>query len=508
MDYRETMKRVRRSLEGAVPSYDRLIVFVLLVGVVLRVAYYLSNASLSGDEAMISLHVLQSQVHQLFSPEANFSNKTSPFGFLVLLKASTLLLGGGELALRLPSLLFGIASLFIFSSVARELLPGPREVLISVGLFSFLEPLVWHSAEVKHYSLDVFLALLILVTAVRVLRRKDSLLSHIGLAAVGIGAVWFSHPSVFMLAGAGTTLVVAGMARRDAGFTLKVFASSALWLTSFLICYYLYTSRLMDRADLVYLWGKGFMPRPIYSFAAARWLLGSFFGLFDTVAEFGLPGIAALSFVIGCVAGFRRGGTITFMLLAPLLFTLAAAALHVYPFTGRVLVFYLPAIIMLVSIGAGEVLDGMGGSRRYAAYMFIIFLFLMPVLSSTYRLVRPVSHEEIREVLGYIQSHRKEDDRIYVYYASVDQFLYYSKRLGLENVRWVRGISSRDDWNGYFEDLDGLKRQGRIWFVFSHVCNWKGVDEEKLFLFHLDGIGTRQDEVKSSGASAYLYLLE
>jgi hypothetical protein len=41
--------------------------------------------------------------------------------------------------------------------------------------------------------------------------------------------------------------------------------------------------------------------------------------------------------------------------------------------------------------------------------------------------------------------------------------------------------------------------------VWSHNCNWCGVDEQSFILEHLDKIGRRRDELLSDASSVYLY---
>jgi hypothetical protein len=66
-------------------------------------------------------------------------------------------------------------------------------------------------------------------------------------------------------------------------------------------------------------------------------------------------------------------------------------------------------------------------------------------------------------------------------------------------------VGSRDFWRNYINDLDKLRGNKRVWVLFSHVCTWEGVDEEKYFLSYLNSIGTKMDAFKSVGASVYLY---
>lgn len=54
-------------------------------------------------------------------------------------------------------------------------------------------------------------------------------------------------------------------------------------------------------------------------------------------------------------------------------------------------------------------------------------------------------------------------------------------------------------------DLGKLRGNKRVWILLSHVCTWKGVDEEKLFLSYLNKLGKKLYAYKSIGASVYLY---
>ena len=67
-------------------------------------------------------------------------------------------------------------------------------------------------------------------------------------------------------------------------------------------------------------------------------------------------------YLIGAVSlGFRwRGGL--YLLVAPLLFTLFASGLHQYPFHGRLLLFLVPTVHLLVAEGV-VALSRPGGTR-------------------------------------------------------------------------------------------------------------------------------------------------
>jgi hypothetical protein len=68
-----------------------------------------------------------------------------------------------------------------------------------------------------------------------------------------------------------------------------------------------------------------------------------------------------------------RGGV--YVLVAPILFTLIASALHQYPFHGRLLLFLIPSVHLLVGEGAAT-LTARGGP--FAAFAFGAFLLAQP----------------------------------------------------------------------------------------------------------------------------------
>jgi hypothetical protein len=83
--------------------------------------------------------------------------------------------------------------------------------------------------------------------------------------------------------------------------------------------------------------------------------------------------------------------------------------------------------------------------------------------------------------------------------------MYYGPRYGLAEGDYVLGTIARRDTSRYLEQLDDLGGNARVWVIFSHTTEKRGVDEERLFLDYLDQIGTRLDAVRSVEASAYLY---
>jgi hypothetical protein len=96
---------------------------------------------------------------------------------------------------------------------------------------------------------------------------------------------------------------------------------------------------------------------------------------------------------------------------------------------------------------------------------------------------------------------------LYVFSSSEDAFRYYSLLLGADFREVIIGANLRKDFeNTYRKELDRLSGRGRVWVLFSHVSSegGKSVNVESMVRY-LETIGKRRDQVRHSGAFAYLF---
>lgn len=482
----------------------RLLWIIICLGVALRLRQYLFNRSLWVDEAFLSLNIINRSFSKLLQPLDY--NQGAPIGFLILEKLAVHTFGPSEYALRLFPFLFGTISLFLFYRVAKQSIK-PKAVPIALGLFAILPSLIYYSTEVKQYSSDIVIAIL-LYLVVFYIQSKKLIATRIALfGALGAAAIWFSHSSVFILAGVGVSLILFCLSKKEwariGGFIIVY----SLWTLSFVACYFVSLRELSNSKVFLDLWAGAFMPFPPSSLSDITWFIRTFFSIFKSAGGFSyLFGIAALTFLIGCISIFLRKKGKFFILMSPAFFALLASALHKYPFGGRLLLFFVPSLLLFIAEGAEQIRNKTSHSSTMIGIILIGLLFSYPLYSTGGYLVKPQTKEEIKPVMNYIREHRHDENVIYVYCGAQPAFKYYSKRYGLNN-NYIVGISSRDNWRNYINDLNKLRGNKKVWILFSHVCDWKGVNEEKFFLYYLDSIGKRLDSFKSAGAAVYLYNL-
>jgi hypothetical protein len=109
-----------------------LIVALLLVGAALRAWEYFGSASLWINEIAVARNVLDRSALDLVSRPLDY-DQSAPPAYLLATKLATILLGGGELAFRLPPFLAGLTALALFPLVARRFLE-PRGALVATAL--------------------------------------------------------------------------------------------------------------------------------------------------------------------------------------------------------------------------------------------------------------------------------------------------------------------------------------------------------------------------------------
>jgi uncharacterized membrane protein len=467
------------------------------IGIVLRLRQFLFDRSLWEDESMLALNIINRSPVELLKPLDN--NQGAPLGFLLLEKLATLFLGSSEMALRLLPFVCGIVSIFLFKAVSSRFLI-PTAVPIAVALFAILDPLIYYSAEVKQYSCDVAIALLLYLLADSLLEAPSRVTRIVVFSVIAAIAIWFSHPIVFILAGMGISILWVSIRNSDRRSLFLLFVPGVVLLGSFLVFYLVSLRSLSANTALLDYWQDGFAP---ISPSFFKWLVTSFFGLISYPVGLDMIGIAAVAIALGCCWFFSEYPARLLLLLTPIAFTLCASVVHRYPFRGRLLLFMVPSVVLLIAAGLGTIRTKTRESLPLLGALMIGILFFHPAINAAWRFIHPRTMEEIKPVIDYIRNHRLKGDKLYLYYASAMPFEYYKERHFIEPMDTIVGIKSRENWKLYREDLGQLRGKGRVWILFSHV--YPLFDEERLFLEYLDGMGKRLDGVRVTGASVYLF---
>jgi hypothetical protein len=469
---------------------------IVIIGGALRLITYLQNRSLWRDEAALAMNIIDRSYGGLLEPLDSY--QAAPLGFLMLEKTAAHAFGMSEYALRLMPLLAGLLALVLFKQVAALCL-RPIAVPIALAFFAVSERLIYFAAEVKQYGFDVLAALLVIWLAMRIQARGLSIKRALWFGVAGAVSLWFSHPVVFVLAGAGVCLLAAAALKKDWRSALLLCGAGAMWLVSFRVNYKLALQSTGQTGFLLTFWSDydAFMPFPPFSIATVKWLWHSFFLTMQDPGGFTFAVIAGLLFAAGCAVAFVKRDAKLLLVLAPIPFALLASGLRKYPLLERLLLFLVPAIVLLITKG----IDAMARKSALAATVLVGVLLFHPVVHS---ITQPPLHEDIKPVLGYIREHWQDGDAIFLDRLARHSFHYYAARYGFEEFDLLRGGHKRrskvEDVGKRFHDHE------RVW-ALMYVFNPRELEVEQAAVEHLDGIGQQLDTHREKGVAVYLYEL-
>jgi dolichyl-phosphate-mannose-protein mannosyltransferase len=473
-----------------------LILVPLAAGAALRLIAYFANRSLWFDEAALAVNIIERPLPGIFKPLE--LHQGAPVGFLVAEKIITMILGPQEFALRLFPLICGLLTILVAVFVAR-LYVSSSAVPLATALVALSPPLIYYSAEAKQYSCDALVTLLLLWMFVELLRSDLRGRTMVAYALMGAAAVWFSHPSVFLLASAAGVFLFS--ARCDKTRAARLTLILAAWAASFAVLYFTSLRRLAGDRALLAFWSQYFPPRPLASIHTLSWLFDMFLVSFRDAA--GLAIITGMGFfLVGCAALFRRNPRQAWILFGSFIALFLAAVAQKYPMGGRLLLFAVPIILLLVAEGVAAACARLPHAK-YAQFIIGCLVLFQPTLFSVRRLW--TNHpDDIRPVLDYAQARALPSDRWYIYFQAQPQMRYYSDIRGLR-MNWIPGTDCGSDSRCYAKDIDLLTGANRTWIVLSHILLRGNTDDGAILIEQFDRKGRRLEEFRRSGARAYLY---
>jgi len=424
------------------------------VGLALRLWHYFENRSLWLDEAYVAVQILSKTWQEifLFYPILD-GPPQSPLGFMVVEKALTDLCGSSELVLRLFPLICGSAALVLFYVLLKRF-TRPAAVGLALTLFAFNPRLIYYSAELKTYSMDVLVSLALLIAVAGVHRHGYRPRHILGLGLFYASAVWFSFPSIFFIASIGIGfLFIKGKRHSRPVFFMLVWA---LWLINVYALFRLCFQHMVADKRLLNMWAGSVWQGSIISFQAMVWLKTVILDAFQDPMAVNFAFITPLIFLAGSIVLIRRQRLYFYWLILPVIFVLGASLLGKYPFQGRMLLFLMPAFLLVLAEGVTAVASR---AKRFSALIAIVLSGLLlthPLLRTWGHFRRGFYREDNRQAMSYLKQNYQPGDLICLNKQAFFPFYYYSYRLGFIKFLTVK----QKRING--EDLYGYPLLGKF----------------------------------------------
>ncbi|MEM1240709.1 MAG: hypothetical protein AAGI45_12785 [Cyanobacteria bacterium P01_H01_bin.26] len=489
------------------------------IGILARLVQYLSNRSLWFDEVALGLNLLDRSYLDLLS--ALDYNQAAPPLFLWIEKFALDTWGSHEYVLRLFPLLGGLLSLGLFYRFTQRFAQGWGRP-IAILLFSVQGYIVYFSSELKPYSWDVAISLLLFMAIADLATIRPTAKQLLTTGGLGVISIWLSFPSIFAIAGVEAANIFQLRPWQQSRKALKDFLQRRLplylaWLLSFCGLYFGVIRQTLSDTGLADSWA-GRYPDSGLDIA---WLLDSFGRFFYRPLGFPGPsdGVAMVAFVTGCVVLSRTAKSRLLYLVSPFLATLLAAFLHKYPFRERLILFLTPFALILLAEGIVFWLGRWQNKPRFLGVMGLvmtIMLIFMPLGRSLHGMIVPTSlhFDHVRPTIRYIDTHWQTGDKLYVLPGAQLQFEFYNRRFELPDddiiLSQLQNIGiwkvSDDDVQQHYQELNTLKttrlqHQKRVWVLLAR----KQPESEEAIVEQLNRLGRPVERKQYPGAMVGLY---
>ncbi len=481
----------------------------LAYGIFIRIAVYLDCRSIWLDEASLAVNVLDRSLSQILKGDLYYSHAVAPIGFLAITKLFVMAFGNSEYSLRFLPFICGMVSFLLFYIFLKKYASTEFSVLLAVILFSGSTTLLRYTTEFKPYIVDVFFSLIFILYTLRLFSVGMSIQNLSILALLGLIALWCSYTSLFILAGVGLTLLCRTLSRKEHKAVFYLLIVFMVWALFYLGIFCLSLHKVDTRIRQDY-WRYAFMPYPISSLSSQLWIVDSIVSMFYYPAGFHQAFYAVILFVLGDIAIFIRNRFFFWTLISPIIFAMMAAVFHRYPFSGRLLLFYIPIVYFVIAEGMAYLFYKKSiFLKMIGCILFIIVMWFPFKVCHMHMRYYTVYREDIKPVLQYVKKHARSGDTIYIYNGAVEAFNYYRNLMGFgDEYQYIIGEGLEGNVDRFKQQISKLNKSRRLWIIFTHIAyDENGKGDDVYILDYLNKIGRKVDEVKAYRASGYLYNL-
>jgi len=473
--------------------FKSILYICILIGLYFVMYQSFYNMNIWNDESALAVNIINRTFNELLQPL--WHSQVAPIAYLYMEKFLTIISGKDEHTLRFFALFSYIISIPMTYLVAHKLTNNKTLSLFAATLFSINITFVWYANQVKQYSSDVLFTLIIIyLTLTLSFEKVRSVLIY---GVVGAIAIWFSNPSIIILATSGLYLLIVEVYKKR---NYKILYSFILLTVSFIVYYMLFIYNHPAAPFMKEYWKHFFFPIWSSWDDMAQFLNANLDGVLYSVVRIKnyiiIIWILFLFFIIYTLA--RKNYKVVYFIFMPLVLHLILSGYQLYPFNTRLVLYILSLLVIFYAYSL------------YSLYEFLskiikipILLLLIPTIIMLIDLKNhiPINIIDIRTPMVKIKDSIKPTDDLYVYSMSNLVYRYYNDS-GLIPINHKAIVGSVYRGHNYRYNKELLSIQGKAWLLFGHVFN----DEEDYMISFLTKKGAKIIEKHNYLNSSIYYI--
>ncbi len=454
-----------------------LIALTIVAGIFIRFKSYLAQLSLYIDEANVARNIAERGYPQLFE---NFDyNQYFPPVSAILVKLSCDTLGYHEIGLRFIPFVAGLLIFYALFKLMRIAKLSNYVILFVLFAYAFSHYSVGFSQVLKQYTLDLLIAIGIMLAGFYDWSKVRMPPKIIFLSLVGSLLVWTSMPSVFGLAALGTFYFAKDIRAKKFEESKAWIIPILSWLISFTAYYFLILKKDVGSGYLQEYHNNYFLPLFPTSNADLTLILNNYK---EVVASF----LSADQFriwltmpliILGTISLFKKQKKLLWLIWIPVALTLVASMAKQYSLIARLIFFLAPYILIATAQGVYvcyEFIKSKSNSSLIAGVLLVGLSYTILHRISPHRFFKQkFLIESTKRAMVEMNTLGDPQVPLIVHYEAAPAYLYYvNHHPNREQFRHFNSIHISRWGNQYFDELvSNMPKDETFWILYGHTPN-------------------------------------
>lgn len=440
---------------------------IIPAGLILSLVQFLTNRSLSVDEAALAISIVNRDATGLLKP-LEF-NQVAPILYLQIEKLFSNFLANTDYSLRIFPLTGFWISLLLFYRILKRYFRQPEVIAFGIALFAFNSVLIYYSSEVKQYMSDVMVTLI--MTGILIEKKMSANTKNFWLGLAGSVAIFLSNIAPIILASIGIYLIAVNLSKGKL-ITRGQLLVFAFWTFTFLIYYLFFIYGHPARAYMLNYWGAktGFAPINPFQKSTYVYFFLKLKMLFTELLKFGKSGF--LIFPVLSILGLinlaqNKKFKLALLLLSPIVLHATLSMIHLYPLYRRLVLYLAPIIILIITFGFQFVIQKSKIYKFPKIFKSLTIVLVMGIFAIFIQNGFPINRQEVKTAIQHIQENRTRDDKIYIHWFAKYQFMYYYYT-GLHNLNNDPNLilGEKSERFNYSKEINEIEHNGKIWMMY------------------------------------------